>query len=606
VILAAMAVLLGGIAVWIIHKLVLHIDFNMSTYLMSYGVVTLPSIIFSILICSSLYLITSTMDISFLIFGFMFFISINSSNYLMNWVQPSTPAYSDFGGIEPVLRLIVYNRILWFFLCLSLFAFGLMIRRRYELGIIKSFSINIKMLLLPVICMVTLIASIFLYINQPYIYEKDSALNNDIRIEEGIRLKGIIPHVTFYPKSKSMSANVSYLFEKIKDKGQIDFITNTGLNIKSITVNNKEADFNYLKGTDIVRVQVPKGTNVNIAFKYEGVIKYPTSNSFAGYITDKSIYLLENSHWIFQPLVNTEDSIEVVGSVTAPENLTVVPIGKLTGVTKKDGMKTWKYSMKCQDIDLGVFASEYKQETIQVGNRSVEFYYTPQHESYIKALDIGGNIKNIFEYYEQNIGSYPFDDVPLKIVESSIYKTGGHSTSNIVTVSEYVFNRNNVPINTMIDITFSHDVGLIAHEIAHQWWGLGVSFREQNEWSSEGFAEYFSYKYIQKNFDPFLSEYISSNWRYAVSNQEYSYFIKNPEKMSVLQKNFRKRIEMLTEKTLVYNMMPLQLINMEKLKGEEVFVKKISQVYNDNLFNSLEYEVFLAGVGVRREEISVE
>ena len=46
-----------------------------------------------------------------------------------------------------------------------------------------------------------------------------------------------------------------------------------------------------------------------------------------------------------------------------------------------------------------------------------------------------------------------------------------------------------------------HDLDIIAHEMAHQWWGTGVSLTTDGSFSDEGLAEYSSYKYIQNEFE---------------------------------------------------------------------------------------------------------
>ena len=56
-------------------------------------------------------------------------------------------------------------------------------------------------------------------------------------------------------------------------------------------------------------------------------------------------------------------------------------------------------------------------------------------------MNIENYIKNMFEYYSDNIGSYYSKEYPLKIVESSIYKPGGHSSGNVITFAEYMVNR---------------------------------------------------------------------------------------------------------------------------------------------------------------------
>ena len=50
------------------------------------------------------------------------------------------------------------------------------------------------------------------------------------------------------------------------------------------------------------------------------------------------------------------------------------------------------------------------------------------------------------------------------------------------------------------DRTKKDDVQLMAHELAHQWWGVLVGIRSWSDfWLNEGFAEFMSDAYIQKH-----------------------------------------------------------------------------------------------------------
>ncbi len=72
-----------------------------------------------------------------------------------------------------------------------------------------------------------------------------------------------------------------------------------------------------------------------------------------------------------------------------------------------------------------------------------------------------------------------------------------------VVVQDFMFSgQENVSLSTLTDVTI-HDSrahldvnsdGLVAHELAHQWWGDLVSFRDwSHAWLSEGFATYFDF-----------------------------------------------------------------------------------------------------------------
>jgi len=50
------------------------------------------------------------------------------------------------------------------------------------------------------------------------------------------------------------------------------------------------------------------------------------------------------------------------------------------------------------------------------------------------------------------------------------------------------------------DLVAKDDVQLVAHELAHQWWGVMLGIRSWSDfWLNEGFAEFMSDAYIEKH-----------------------------------------------------------------------------------------------------------
>lgn len=620
-------VMLGALAVYVVQVFVLKIPFDPGVSLPALLAITLASIFFTVLLCSGLYLATESLDIAFLVFCILFFIGINSPNYLFQWVQSPAQIYSDFGGILPVFKLVLYNRLFWGFVSTGIFTAGLLCRRRYELGLGESLKLNAKDVKVPALFLLLLSASLLTYLNEPYINPNDSVLDTGLKVDEKVKLIRVFSDVRFFPEDERLSARVLYEFEKEPGTEYIDFITNTGLHINAVAVNGAEdeiagiaplpASFAKIQGTDRIRVEVPaKAKNVTVDMSYAGKIKYPYPVSFPGYISEESIYLLENSHWIFEPLTASKGMIEIAGSVTAPEDLVVVVPGKQTVVLEEHGLKTMEYRALSNDFCPGVFAGNYAVRKMQAGSTEVEFYYSPKHRAYIETLEIENHIQNIVAYYEKNIGSYPHQEYPLKIVETSIYKPGGHSTLNIVTVSEHVFNREmDREVRERSDsfspdptspkgITFILDIDLLAHEIAHQWWGTGVRVEEDSPWSSEGFACYMPYKYITEEFGPGTSAVIPGMWRKRVNSLENSYYYTNPEMLENLPEKQRQIYEVQTLKAELYCQMPLQLMRAEELLGEDLFFARLSEIYAEYRFKSLSYEEFLSSMELSEDDLA--
>nr|QNO53997.1 hypothetical protein OHMBFCMF_00016 [Methanosarcinales archaeon ANME-1 ERB6] len=620
------AVMLGALALYVVQVFVLKIPFDPGVSLPALLAITLAAIFFTVFLCSGLYLITDSLDLAFLVFCILFFIGIGYPNYLFLWVQSPVRIYSDFGGILPVFKLVLYNRLFWIFVSTGIFTAGLLCRRRYELGLGGSLKRNAKYVMVPALFLLLLSASLLTYLNEPYINPNDSVFETELEVAEKIKLIRVFSDVCFFPEAQGLSARVLYEFEKEPGTEYIDFITNPGLHINAVAVNGAEeeiagiaplpASFTKIKGTDRIRVEVPaKDRNVTVDMSYAGKIKYPSAVSFPGYISEESIYLLEESRWIFEPLTASKEMIEIVGSVTAPEDLVVIVPGNLTGVLEEQGRRTLKYSAVSNDFSPGVFAGDYEVKKMRAGSTEVEFYYSPKHRAYIETLEIENHICNIVAYYEKNIGNYPYQEYPLKIVETSIYKPGGHSTLNIVTVSEHVFNREmdrevrersdsfSFDPTSPKDITFILDIDLLAHEIAHQWWGTGVRVEEDSPWSSEGLVCYMAYKYVTEEFGSDISAVTPEMWRKRVNSLENSYYYTNPEMLENLPEKQRQRYELQTLKTELYGQMPLQLMRAEELLGEDLFFARLSEIYAEYRFKSLSYEEFLSSVELSEDDL---
>ncbi len=122
--------LLCLVAVLLAHHFQTNASCEVLPYLFSTGLILLPALWFATLVAAVLDLVFENLDIAFLTFGVLYFFGFTSSNYLLRWVQTSASVYSDFGGIEPVGRLVVYIRLFWLCLTAALVLLGFWFRRR--------------------------------------------------------------------------------------------------------------------------------------------------------------------------------------------------------------------------------------------------------------------------------------------------------------------------------------------------------------------------------------------------------------------------------------------------------------------------------------------
>ncbi len=104
--------------------------------------------------------------------------------------------------------------------------------------------------------------------------------------------------------------------------------------------------------------------------------------------------------------------------------------------------------------------------------------------------------RDVLSAYESRFGPYPRER--LTIVESPTRGGSAFAADGIVWMSSLFFTHRNVPIAGVLN-RFAEYV--LAHEIAHQWFGLGVDL-DTDAWLSEGLAQYASISHFENRYGP--------------------------------------------------------------------------------------------------------
>lgn len=155
------------------------------------------------------------------------------------------------------------------------------------------------------------------------------------------------------------------------------------------------------------------------------------------------------------------------------------------------------------------------------GEPALSSYAEPQVRSPKKDfLEEAGRILRCFE---SRFGPFPFEN--LRIIQRLWMTAGGHSPASFIVLNEFPrVSRLDVGVrgrligrpNSPVDLNSRWKEYFIAHEIAHQWWGQGVTpARYRDQWLSEGLAQFASVLYIQEKYgDDALAEILRkfSQW----------------------------------------------------------------------------------------------
>ncbi len=112
-----------------------------------------------------------------------------------------------------------------------------------------------------------------------------------------------------------------------------------------------------------------------------------------------------------------------------------------------------------------------------------------------RGRDLADRAADIATFYQSLLGDSPYSSFTVALVESDL--PGGHSPAYFASLNQplpttqLVWRNDPAAFNNFPEF-------FIAHEVAHQWWGQAVGWRNYHEqWISEGFAQYFAALYAQ-------------------------------------------------------------------------------------------------------------
>ncbi|MFW6866865.1 M1 family metallopeptidase [Nocardioides sp. CPCC 206347] len=171
-------------------------------------------------------------------------------------------------------------------------------------------------------------------------------------------------------------------------------------------------------------------------------------------------------------------------TVSAPTGYTVVSNGTLADHRRRASVETWRHEM---DKPMATYLA-----TVQIGR-----YVTVQHDERTRTIgtqdaDLAGSFDQqpaMMEFFERAFGPYPFDAYAAVITDDDL-------EIPLESQSLSTFGRN------FCTDDWSH-VRLIAHEMAHQWFGNAVTLaRWQDIWLHEGFACYSEWLWSEESGGP--------------------------------------------------------------------------------------------------------
>ncbi|MDP1678313.1 MAG: M1 family aminopeptidase [Bacteroidota bacterium] len=198
---------------------------------------------------------------------------------------------------------------------------------------------------------------------------------------------------------------------------------------------------------------------------------------------------------------NDRATSEIIATVKS--NYVFLSNGKLVSEkeNKKNGTKTfhWKQTIPHVSYLVMFAAGEYAILKEKVDGVPLEYYVYKHHIDDAKACY--AQTGAIMKFFNAKIGfRYPWDKYAQVIVADFTY--GGMENTSATTLMDRI-----TVFNARARVDESAE-SLIAHELAHQWWGDVVTCKDwRHKWLNESFASYFDPLYFEHAYgkDEFLN-----------------------------------------------------------------------------------------------------
>jgi hypothetical protein len=193
----------------------------------------------------------------------------------------------------------------------------------------------------------------------------------------------------------------------------------------------------------------------------------------------------------------------------------------------------------------------------------------PRQFNRVRALaDKAGDI---LKFYGSLLADAPYDSFTLAVTESNL--PGGHSPAYFAMLNQPLPQSPFVWTNDPVSFP-NYPSFFIAHELAHQWWGQGIGWKNYHEqWLSEGFAQYFAALYAEheRGPEPFAAVLRQMRrWAVDMSPQGPVYLGYRLGHLKSDGRIFR---------ALVYNKGAMVLHMLRRLMGDEAFFGGLRDFY---------------------------
>ncbi len=325
-------------------------------------------------------------------------------------------------------------------------------------------------------------------------FEKIPALNPEHGYKASAELYDILSYelnLTIQPNPFLVQGSVT--IRLILPEGALDHLTFDleGLQVDSVFQDGLPVNFNLTSDELIVTPlnTLASGDSGTFVIFYQGTPQYGLyrRQNSAG---DTVIYSHSepyDAHFWFPCNDDPNDKATLLLSVGMPSSYVIVSNGQRAGnYPETPGWQrtVWVENYPIATYLISVAAAPYQviEQNWSFANTSMPVNYYVYPADTDRGLAVVTETVSMLSFYSEYIGLYPFSAEKYAMVEVPFTEARGMENQTVTTMRD----------QAMDDFT------VIAHELAHQWWGdavTPVSFADI--WLNEGFASYFDVLYTE-------------------------------------------------------------------------------------------------------------
>ncbi|WCM40986.1 T9SS type A sorting domain-containing protein [Flavobacterium sp. CBA20B-1] len=370
---------------------------------------------------------------------------------------------------------------------------------------------------------------------------------------------------TVDPTQYYISGTVTTQFVANQNLQTIVFDLSHALTVSAVTQGTQTAAFSQANNELVIQLPqtVAAGTQGEVKITYEGVP--PTNNeAFTQSYHNNTpiIWTLSEPFgakdwWPCKQSLNDKvDSIDVY--ITAPEAMVAVTNGvEQSQVSNTNGTKTthFKHNYPIPAYLVAIAVTDYQIYNQSAGTAPntfpvVNYLYPENYSTSVSQLAVTIPIMNLFE---RLFGTYPFHTEKYGHAE---FSWGGGME------------------HTTVSFMGGFSRGLIAHELAHHWFGNKVTCGSWNDiWINEGFAEYMAGLVVEE----LDGSNAFTNWKGNKINSITS----SPEGNVYLTNNQALDANRIFSSRLTYNKGSMVVHMLRYVLGDEDFYQGMRNFLND-------------------------